>query len=451
MVKVFPNSSFSIFKGHKFVRTALEPVAVDCSCSHVFLATKSCTIEAYACTGAEPTIVGEFSTIHPVQKLVYTAKGDCLVTSEAKDSRSPSQARVYFNWLGATKNAGVRPRPAHAASKQSYVTPRGHQKQPSVEVVELGIQSGSPGRGRRLCIGSCSTSGIIGVASGYDIRLYVLQQITPSTSDGSASSSPGNACYDVTVFADITLGFEIRSLSLSHNYLAAMSSQEVHVLKWQVSGVAHLAFHSPFLHEDDTVDGGVMNDFEATESTFIKDPHCIVWSAQTTGEISATTSSRPGSRAGSRAPSPVLGASALDVHSSTGSSVPISSCSPSLSGMGVITLKKVAKAAKQRPEGHIKQPREVLGPMDHIRGVPASFVYRSQARGRVEASLFTLLYKCEPTEGGKGDAARMSFRSTHLMPVTVNGEGLSDLRSLCLVVYCTSLTGNMEWCVGIVY
>ena len=414
------------------MRTALEPVAVDCSCSHVFLATKSCTIEAYTCTDAEPTIVGEFSTIHPVQKLVYTAKGDCLVTSEAKDSRSPSQARVYFNWLGATKKAGVRPRPAHAASTQSYVTPRGHhQKQPSVEVVELGFQSGSPGQGKGLCIGSCGTSGIIGVASGYDIRLYVLQQIVPSASDGTANGSHGNMCYDVTVFADITLGFEIRSLSLSHNYLAAMSPQEVHVLKWQVSGVAHLAFHSPFLHEDDAVDGGAVNDTETTESTFIKDPHCIVWSAQTTGEISAT-SSRPGSRVGSRAPSPVLGASTLDVHSSTGSSIPISSCGPSPSGMGVITLKKVAKAARQRPDSHIKQPREVLGPMDHIRGVPASFVYRSQARGRVEASLFTLLYKCDPVEGAKGDTGRMSFLSTHLMPVTVNGEGPRE--DLCLVV-----------------
>ena len=437
MVKVFPNSSFTIFKGQTFVRTVSEPVAVDCSSSHVFLATKACTIEAYAFaeTLTEPQIVGEFSTIHPVNRLVYTTKGDCLVTSEAKDSRSPSQARVYFNWLGAAKNAGVRPRPAHAASGQYYVTPRGRQKQPSVEVVELGIQSGSPGRGRGLCIASCSTSGIIGVACGYDIRLYVLQQITPSTSDDTTNGSPRNACYDVMVFADVSLGFEIESLSLSHNYLAAMSPQEVHVLRWQVSGAPHLAFHSPFLQENETGDDGAVNDIETTESAFVKDPHCIVWSAQTTGDISATTSSRPSSRAGSRAPSPALGAPAVDVPSSiSSSSIPSSSCSPSPSGMGVITLKKVAKAAKLGPEGHTKQPREVLGPMDHVRGVPASFVYRSQTRGRVEAGLFTLLYKCDPTGGGRENAARVNFCSTHLMPVTVNGEGLAQRASVLSVV-----------------
>ncbi len=113
-----------------------------------------------------------------------------MVTSEAKDSRSPSQARVYFNWLGSTKNAGVRPKPAHAASKQYYVTARGHQKQPSVEVVELGIQSGSSGLGSGLCIASCSTSGTIGVACGYDVRLFALQEITPSASDDTAKDSP---------------------------------------------------------------------------------------------------------------------------------------------------------------------------------------------------------------------------------------------------------------------
>ena len=426
MVKVFPNSSFSIFKGQTFVKTVSEPVAVDCSRSHVFLATKSCTIEAYSCTESltEPRIVGEFSTIHPVNNLVYTTKGDCLVTSEAKDSRSLPQARVYFNWLGATKNAGVRPRPAHAASRQYYVTPRGHQKQPSVEVVELGIQSGSPGHGSGLSIASCSTSGIIGVACKYDVRLYVLQEIAPSASDDATNGGhSGNVCYDVSVFADISLGFNIQSLSLSHNYLAAMSSQEVHVLRWHVSGAAHLDFLNPSRQENRTGDNSTKNDIETKEGAFVKDPHCIVWSAQTTGEISATTSSRPSSRAGSRAPSPVLGASAVDVPTSVGSSsIPSSNCSPSQSGMGVITLKKVAKAAKQGPEAHTKQPREVLGPMDHIRGVPASFVYRSQSKGRVEASLFTLLYKCSPAGGGRGDAARVNFCSTHLMPVTVNGE-----------------------------
>ena len=92
MVKVFPNSSFTIFKGQKFVKTVSEPVAVDCSRSHVFLATKSCTIEAHAaCTETltEPQIAGEFSTIHPVSSLVYTTKGDCLVTSEAKTLPKP--------------------------------------------------------------------------------------------------------------------------------------------------------------------------------------------------------------------------------------------------------------------------------------------------------------------------------------------------------------------------
>ena len=187
-----PQLEFTIFKGQTFVKTVSEPVAVDCSRSHVFLATKSCTIEAYACTETltEPKLVGKFSTIHPVSSLVYTTKGDCVVTSEAKDSRSPSQARVYFNWLGSTKNAGVRPKPAHAASKQYYVTARGHQKQPSVEVVELGIQSGSPGLGSGLCIASCSTSGTIGVACGYDVRLFALQEITPSASDDTAKDSP---------------------------------------------------------------------------------------------------------------------------------------------------------------------------------------------------------------------------------------------------------------------
>ena len=428
MVKVFPNSSFTIFKGQTFVKTVSEPVAVDCSRSHVFLATKSCTIEAYACTETltEPKLVGEFSTIHPVSSLVYTTKGDCVVTAEAKDSRSPTQARVYFNWLGSTKNAGVRPRPAHAASKQYYVTARGHQKQPSVEVVELGIQSGSPERGSGLCIASCSTSGTIGVGCGYDVRLFALQEITPSTTDDTARDSPlENACYDVTVFADVTLGFVIQSLSISHNYLAAMSSQEVHVSRWQISGAAHLSFSKPVFQEMHyTEDTEAINDMETTESAFVKDPHCIVWSEQTIGEISATTSSRPSSRAGSRAPSPVLGASVLDVHPAVGSmSIPTSVCSPSQSGMRVITLKKVAKAAKQCPESHTKQAREVLGPMDHIRGVPASIVYRSQSKGRVEASVFTLLYRCHPSEDGSGGAARVKFCSTHLMPVTVNGEG----------------------------
>ena len=67
---------------------------------------------------------------------------------------------------------------------------------------------------------------------GYDVRLFALQEITPSATDDTAKDSPlENACYDVTAFADVTLGFVIQSLSFSHNYLAAMSSQEVHVLR----------------------------------------------------------------------------------------------------------------------------------------------------------------------------------------------------------------------------
>ena len=147
-----------------------------------------------------------------------------------------------------------------------------------------------------------SSGPAIGVACGYDVRLFALQEITPSTTDDTAKDSPlENACYDVTVFADVTLGVVIQSLSVSHNYFAAMSSQEVHVLRWQISGAAHLSFSKPVSQEMQyTEDTGTINGMETTESAFVKDPHCIVWSEQTIGEISATTSSRPSSCAGSR-------------------------------------------------------------------------------------------------------------------------------------------------------
>ena len=65
------------------------------------------------------------------------------------------------------------------------------------------------------------------MACGYDVRLFALQEITPSTTDDTAKDSPlENACYDVTVIADVTLGVVIQSLSVSHNYLAAMSGVE---------------------------------------------------------------------------------------------------------------------------------------------------------------------------------------------------------------------------------
>ena len=74
----------------------------------------------------------------------------------------------------------------------------------------------------------------------------------------------------------------------------------------------------------------------------------------------------------------------------------------------------------------------VLGPMDHIQDVPASFVCRSQSKGRVETSLLTLLYRCHPSEDGSGGAARVKLCSTHLMPVTVNGDGPCQ-REVCLL------------------
>ena len=62
----------------------------------------------------------------------------------------------------------------------------------------------------------------------------------------------------------------------------------------------------------------------------------------------------------------------------------------------------------------------------------------------MEASVFTLLYRCHPSEDGSGGAARVKFCSTHLMPVTVNGEELCE-REVCLLSDVWLAAGILEY------
>jgi hypothetical protein len=301
--------------------------------------------------------------------------------------------------------------------------------------VELSLQQCSPSSDRVLSIACCRTTGIFGVGHGKDLRLFVLQEVPV----------PGEerVIFDVSVFADVALGFSIHCLSISHNFIAAMSPYEVHLLRWQVSGAPNL-----IVKEQESKDSS--SSMNIGDSHIVMDSNFILWSSSTKAGLSSTSCSRPtsrpgshagsrvGSRTGSRASSPTRDDLTASTTSGQFLTVPTISNQPQ-TGIGIITLKKVAKASKQRVVNDLEQITEVFGPIDYIRGVPASFTYRSHKRGRVESSISTLLYKFSPMSQGRrssnaSNSLSQRFCSVQLMPLLIKEESESVLVGMgCMV------------------
>ena len=406
MVKVFPNANFGLFKNQRFVGSQHEPSAVDCSSEHVFIATKNATIDVYSLIESECTLSGQFSTISPVQNLMYNPKGDCIVTYEV---RNYNAVRAYFNWNGASKSSKVNTRVIHYPCTADV--PRLPEKSGNVEFLELNLSSNSSGH--NVSLSCCKESGIFGVALSSSIRLFLPKEISPGY-------------FDIAIFADIDLIFAIESLSISHNYISVASSSEALVFKWQVFGLSY----PQFKEYHSLADSLEKKEDSNMGSAFVEDGHFVEWSAHQSFGLSSTSASKMGSRegstvtsqVGSRSHSPALQQMAA---SSQHLSVPMvpHMAARQQAGIKVVSLKKVIKESLLSPKERDKlspqnQKREVLGPVDHIRGIPVSFSYRSETRGRVEVNVVILFFKSNPHSLDRNQ----HFQSIRLMPLQSNGK-----------------------------
>ena len=164
MVKLFP-SSFNFEEKLKLLTCVSgEPLAITCSDECLFVAEEDNLLEVFSLESLK--LMGQFRTVSPVQQLVYNPKGDCLVTMEGKDSTSPSFARVYFRWRGASVDKPIRIS-LMSSSVYSALLPGEHL---AAEIVELPVE-----HNRSVsCVASCKESGCIAVGMGSTIRIFTL-------------------------------------------------------------------------------------------------------------------------------------------------------------------------------------------------------------------------------------------------------------------------------------
>ncbi|KAK7490898.1 hypothetical protein BaRGS_00017770 [Batillaria attramentaria] len=213
-----------VFRCHNFKRSTVvpvtdEPLAVFSDGDLVFVATRQCSIRVY-----KPNEDGSgfsewrcLSTICAVEKMAYNRHKDYIITLEQKRSwKSVSRyVRVYINWqVEVPKTAKQRTKvriagKAHSLhSSSSYV--------PQLEVVELPVD------GTVTAIGVCKLTGNFAIAFGREVKLYHIVEKTVANSD--------RTYQDVEPFLELCWNFDVRSVSLSEEFLVCCSHNEVQAI-----------------------------------------------------------------------------------------------------------------------------------------------------------------------------------------------------------------------------
>jgi hypothetical protein len=230
MVKVLRLTQFC---GQEVFSSESEPVAVACAGQWLFLANAKRTVEVH-CLSAESARSDNasakdahcrFSTISDVVQLAYNEKAECVVALEKMKARKGVSriARVYSNWRSGSLAQPARIRLAggkrhmQVLQQEQMSQKRAGHESKQLEVVELPVVESTS------CISCCSVTGNMVVGGNGVIRLFILCQST-------------STWQEFEQFADIQVDLACTRVSICEDYIAAISKDEILVLKISVSG-----------------------------------------------------------------------------------------------------------------------------------------------------------------------------------------------------------------------
>jgi len=372
MVKVIPELELVV--NQEILTITEEPLAVCCSQDYLFISIQNCAIEVYELKTLKQ--VNKFRTILPAISVLYNAKGDCLVTLEAKNVSSPSTARVYFNWRLATIETPVRVRLATPAKEHKL----NGDYTPKAETVELNISYAKS----VSCIGCCQETGLVALAAASTVSIYTLSE---TTEVGFTSIEP---------FLDITFSFPIEKLSIYVSYIACASKHEAFVVRYLLQGRQRKRWNSALYVKEK------FSSLERDSKQPSYDRDFILWSPVNSWKPEECRSVSP-----------------LPTTSQEPYFVPREEVTCLLQGSAIETvlLDSVCREFNMRSVN--QRPVEVLGPVEFIRGEPVNFMIHKRDNEQVECRVVALLFR---------RFAKVSFASApNRRPLRQRSATLSEL------------------------
>lgn len=346
MVKVIPELELMV--SQEILTITEEPLAVCCSEDYLFISIQNCAIEVYELNSLKQ--VNKFRTILPAISVLYNAKGDCLVTLEAKNVNSPSTARVYFNWRLATIETPVRVRLATPPKEQKFDV----DQAPRAETVELNINYANS----VSCISCCPETGLVALAAASTVSIYTLSE---STEIGFTNIEP---------FIDITFSFPIEKLAIYVSYVACASKQEAFVVRYLLQGGKRKRWNSALYVKEK------FSSLERNSKQPNYDRDFILWSPVNSWKPEECKSFTP-----------------LPKASHDQYLVPREEVTCLLQGSAIETvlLDSVCREFNMRSVN--QRPVEVLGPVEFIRGEPVNFMVHKKDNEQVECRVVALLFR----------------------------------------------------------
>ncbi|XP_076439995.1 LOW QUALITY PROTEIN: BLOC-2 complex member HPS3-like [Babylonia areolata] len=214
MVRVFGCHSF---KGATVVPVADEPLAVCAEEDLVFVATRQCTILVYKRLDDDGGFIEWrcINTICVVEKMTFNKHKDYVITLEQKKSwKSVSRyIRLYLNWHLELSQRSARQRIKVRIAGKAHSLHSSKEYVPQLEVVELPLD------GTVTALDVCHATGNFAVAFGREVKLFHIVEKTVANSV--------RTYQDVEPFLELCWNFEVISLSLSEEYLACCSDNQV--------------------------------------------------------------------------------------------------------------------------------------------------------------------------------------------------------------------------------
>lgn len=402
MVKVLP-STFTLFANQGIFSLPQEPLCIHCSEEYVFAACEERQIVVYSLFTQQ--MVAKLRTIWPVSELVYSSKGDCIVTIERRDDDFLATSRIYLKWRDAKEE-----RPARVAS-----LPDPSVRQVDVEIIELPV-------GNVSCISACDLTGVIAVGSLKTVHVFVLK-IARSAQGATIPAEE----VKVSAFMDIKMDIRLKKIDICGNYIACISNHRVRVIKLHILGSsAHpwMQFYQPTDKENDL---GKMGKGLSKDNGCPEDKHFVMWSPSLVWEEEGVRITSRRRQAKSVAMT-TAGAGRVESlsHGSQGSggvaagdadraaSDPELVCSqahewihegevaqmddPKLI-VQTVTLPMVVQSINQSRSELDKHELEVLGPVEYVWGQSLSTQLHREAGKNVKCHVLTMLFRRFPSSG----------------------------------------------------
>jgi len=342
MVKVIPE--LELMLNQDILTIAEEPLAVYCAADYLFISTQNCTMEVYDLKSLK--LLNKFRTVLPATSVVYNAKGDCLVTLEAKNVNSPSTARVYINWRLATTDTPVR---ARLAAPFKYSAFSDTARSPKAETVELNITYAKS----VSSISCCQETGLVALAAASTVSIYALGDDT----EGLINIEP---------FLDITFSFPIEKLSIYVSYIACASKHEAFVVRYLLHGSEKKRWNSALYVKEK------FSSLERKSKETSYDRDFILWSPVNSWKPEECS---------------VMSAS-HEQHE-----IPKEEVTYLLHGSDIETVLLDSVCREFNIQSVDQKPVEVLGPVEFIRGEPVNFMIHKKKNEQVDCRLVTLLFR----------------------------------------------------------